>query len=372
LPEAAKANGDVRGAYLAALLDRGFVKDRAQAAAVERLQRLSDELITFRDARRSALRRLLSAPSVPRGVYFWGGVGRGKSFLMDAFYGAVPIKRKTRIHFHEFMRAVHRELDTLKGQENPLKAVALRIARRFRLICFDEFHVSDIADAMILHRLLSALFDFGVVLVMTSNYRPDDLYPDGLHRERMLDAIELIKHKIDVLNVDGGVDYRQLALSGMALYYTPLDAQSTSAMTAAFEKLREAGDTEPVLAIEARRIEALRRAGGVVWFDFATLCGGPRSQNDYLELAARFHTVLLSEVPQMSASMSSEARRFTWLIDVLYDHGIKLIMSAQVEPQELYTAGTLSNEFHRTVSRIIEMQSDQYLSLQRRAVVAGF
>jgi cell division protein ZapE len=348
------------------------VRDAAQASAVERLQQLCDELIAFRDARRSTLRRLLSAPNVPRGVYFWGGVGRGKSFLMDAFYSEVPIKRKTRIHFHEFMHAVHRELDTLKGQENPLKAVALRIARRYRLICFDEFHVSDIADAMILHRLLTGMLDLGVVLVMTSNYRPDDLYPDGLHRERMLDAIELIKEKIDVLNVDGGVDYRQRVLTSMSVYYAPLDEHTAQALSAAFGKLAEAGDQEPVLSIEARRIEALRRAGGVVWFSFATLCGGPRSQNDYLELAARFHTVLLSEVPQMSASMSSEARRFTWLIDVLYDHGIKLIMSAQVEPQELYTAGVLSNEFHRTVSRIVEMQSEEYLSAKRRVVVSGF
>jgi cell division protein ZapE len=333
---------------------------------------LCDELVAFRDARRHALRRLLSPPTVPRGVYFFGGVGRGKSFLMDAFYQQVPIKRKTRIHFHEFMRAVHRELDTLKGQENPLKGVALRIARRFRLICFDEFHVSDIADAMILHRLLVALFDLGVVLVMTSNYRPDDLYPDGLHRVRVLEAIELIKARVDVLNVDGGTDYRQMALSGMSLYHTPLDANSQAAMEAAFLKLAEAGDTTAMLAIESRQIKAIKRAGRVVWFDFATLCGGPRSQNDYLELAARFSTVLLSGVPQMSASMSSEARRFTWLIDVLYDHGVKLVMSAEVEPQELYTAGVLANEFFRTVSRIVEMQGSAYLAAPQRRVVTGF
>ena len=371
-PDGAEAGGDVRRAYLDAIATRGFVHDPAQAVAVERLQQLCDELIAFRDLRKSTLRRLLAAPSVPRGIYLWGGVGRGKSFLMDAFYLEVPIKRKTRIHFHEFMRAVHRDLDTLTGQESPLKAVALRIARRYRLICFDEFHVSDIADAMILHRLLTALFDLGVVLVMTSNYRPDDLYPDGLHRERMLDAIELIKHQLDVLNVDAGVDYRQRALANMSVYYLPLSDETASAMAGAFERLAEAGDQEPVLSIEARRIAALRRAGGVVWFNFATLCGGPRSQNDYLELAARFHTVLLSDVPQMSASMSSEARRFTWLVDVLYDHGVKLIMSAQVEPQELYTAGMLSTEFHRTVSRIVEMQSDEYLSAKRRGVMAGF
>jgi cell division protein ZapE len=309
---------------------------------------------------------------VPRGVYFWGGVGRGKSFLMDAFYQQVPIKRKTRIHFHEFMRAVHRELDSLKGQENPLKAVALRIARRYRLICFDEFHVSDIADAMILHRLLLALFDLGVVLVMTSNYQPDGLYPDGLHRDRVLEAIELIKARVDVVNVDSGIDYRQRALSSMTLYHVPLEEASAKAMQDAYETLAEGADETPELRIENRQIVALRRSGRVVWFDFATLCGGPRSQNDYLELAARFNTVLLSGVPQMSASMSSEARRFTWLIDVLYDHGVKLIMSAQVSAEELYTAGVLANEFFRTVSRIVEMQSSTYLAAPRRAVVAGF
>lgn len=303
-------------------------------------------------------------------MYLWGGVGRGKSFLMDTFFQQVPIRRKTRIHFHEFMRAVHRELDTLKGQENPLKAVALRIARRHRLICFDEFHVSDIADAMILHRLLQALIDLGVVFVMTSNYQPDDLYPDGLHRDRILDAIELIKTRMDVLSVEGGIDYRQLALAEVDVYHFPLGEAAEEAQSRTFEALRESRDEIPVLRIEHREITALKRAGGVVWFDFDTLCRGPRSQNDYLEIAAQFHTVLLSGVPQMSAAMSSEARRFTWLVDVFYDHRTKLIMSAEVPPEELYTVGVLSNEFLRTVSRIVEMQSAKYLKATRRAIVS--
>jgi len=288
---------------------------------------------------------------------------------MDSFYQQVPIRRKTRIHFHEFMRAVHRELDTLKGHEDPLKSVALRIARRHRLICFDEFHVSDIADAMILYRLLGSLFDLGVVFVMTSNYRPDDLYPDGLHRDRVLDAIELIKNRMDVVCVEGGIDYRQEALAELDVYHFPLGEAAEVAQAKTFEALRESADEAPLLKIENREITALKRAGGVVWFDFDTLCRGPRSQNDYLEIAAQFHTVLLSGVPQMSAAMSSEARRFTWLVDVFYDHRTKLIMSAEVPPEELYTVGVLANEFVRTVSRIIEMQSAEYLKATRRGIV---
>ncbi len=357
--------------YDEALRTRGFVRDEAQLLAIARLAQLSDELAAFKEARRNALRRLLAPPTVPRGVYLHGGVGRGKSFLMDTFYQQVPIRRKTRIHFHEFMRSVHREMDTLKGQEDPLKAVALRIARRHRLICFDEFHVSDIADAMILYRLLGALFDLGVVFVMTSNYAPDLLYPDGLHRDRILEAIALIKARMDVIAVEGGIDYRQRALAEVDAYHYPLGENAERALARAFEALRESADEEPLLRIENRQIAAEKRAGGVVWFDFDTLCRGPRSQNDYLEIAAQFHTVILSGVPQMSASMSSEARRFTWLVDVFYDHRTKLIMSAEVAPEELYTVGVLSNEFVRTVSRIVEMQSTQYLQSTRRSIVSA-
>jgi cell division protein ZapE len=279
--------------------------------------------------------------------------------------------RKTRLHFHEFMRGVHHELDEVKGTEDPLDEVAARIARRHRLICFDEFHVSDIADAMILHRLLARLFDLDVGFVMTSNYAPDDLYPDGLHRDRILPAIELLKDKLDVLHVDGGIDYRRRAMEQVEAYVTPLNDGAEARLQAGFERIAEAEDDDPVMLIESRQIKARRRAGGVVWFDFAVLCGGPRSQNDYLEIAARFHTVLLSGVPQMSAGQASEARRFTWLIDVLYDHRIKLLMSAAVPPEQLYSAGALANEFQRTASRLIEMQSRDYLDALRRAVLQG-
>ncbi|MGI9026784.1 MAG: cell division protein ZapE, partial [Burkholderiaceae bacterium] len=198
-------------------------------------------------------------------------------------------------------------------------------------------------------------------------YRPDALYPDGLHRDRMLPAVGLIEEKLDILNVDGGVDYRTRTLEQTRTYLTPLGAAADRAFHKAFDAIAEVHDEDPLLTIETRTIRALRRAGGVVWFDFATLCGGPRSQNDYLELANRFHTVIVSDVPQMSAALSSEARRFTWLVDVCYDRRVKLILSAAAAPEELYTAGALAHEFQRTVSRIHEMQSVEYLRAERRA-----
>ncbi|EIJ48066.1 ATPase [Herbaspirillum sp. GW103] len=359
---------DVRQFYEQSLSQRGYQSDEAQLRAIERLQRAYEEWVAYKAQRASAFKRLISRPAVPRGVYMWGGVGRGKSFLMDSFYSVVPVVRKTRLHFHEFMRDVHRQLDELKGISDPLDEVAKRIAKKYRLICFDEFHVSDIADAMILYNLLKGLFDHGVSFVMTSNYEPSTLYPDGLHRDRMLPTIALLKDKLDVMNIDAGIDYRKRVLEQVKVYHTPLNAKTDEELRSAFAAVAEAADEDPRVHIEAREIRALRRAGSAIWFDFATLCGGPRSQNDYLELASRFQTVILSGIPCMSAAMSSEARRFTWLIDVFYDHKVKLIMSAAVEPDELYTVGTLSNEFHRTVSRIIEMQSKEYLDADRRTI----
>ncbi|MGZ9057921.1 MAG: cell division protein ZapE [Burkholderiaceae bacterium] len=353
-----------------ALAQRGYALDSSQHAAADRLQRLYDECVDYKEQRSNALKKLLANLPVPRGVYLWGGVGRGKSFLMDIFFAAAPIVRKTRVHFHQFMRSVHRELDDLKGTENPLDEVGERIASRYRLICFDEFHVSDIADAMILHRLLGKLFELNVGFVMTSNFPPDSLYPDGLHRDRVLPAIDLLKQRLDVVNVDAGIDYRKLALLRIDAYLTPGGAVADAALRKAFERVAEAEDDDLVLEIEARRIRARRRAGGVVWFDFAVLCGGPRSQNDYLEIAAQFHTVLLSNIPRMSAGQASEARRFTWLVDVLYDYRIKLIVSAEAPPEQLYVAGALAHEFARTVSRLHEMQSPGYLEAPRRGVSA--
>jgi cell division protein ZapE len=360
---------NVRDVFNAHLAARGYSADASQLAALARLQRLHEDWSQYKKQRSNVLKKLLARPPVPRGVYLWGGVGRGKSFLMDAFFAAAPVLRKARLHFHEFMRSVHRELDDLKGTPDPLDEVARRIAGRHRLICFDEFHVSDIADAMMLHRLFVRLFNLNVGFVMTSNYAPDQLYPDGLHRDRLLPAIELLEQRLDIVHVDAGIDYRQRAMAQIEAYLTPWGEPAELALSAAFDRIAEADDEDPVLEIEFRRIRARRRAGGVVWFDFAVLCGGPRSHADYLELAAQFHTVLLSNVPRMSAAQASEARRFTWLVDVLYDHRVKLLVSAEAAPDDLYTAGVLSNEFARTASRLVEMQSRDYLETPRRDVV---
>jgi cell division protein ZapE len=358
----------VRELYERTLAERGYVADAAQLRAVDSLERCENEWADYKARRSNALTKLIARPPIPRGVYMYGGVGRGKSFLMDCFFNAVPLQRKTRLHFHEFMREVHRELAELHGTVNPLQELAKRMARRYRLICFDEFHVADVTDAMILHRLLEALFEYRVSIITTSNFKPDDLYPNGLHRDRILPAIELLKAKLEVVNVDNGTDYRQLTLEQVGLYHTPLSAAADAAMTDAFERLAEAKDESPMLRIEHRELRSRRRAGGVVWFDFKELCGGPRSQNDYLELAAQFHTLLLSGVPAMAPRMASEARRFTWLVDVLYDRRVKLILSAECEPELLYTEGQLAHEFPRTVSRLREMQSAEFLALARRDV----
>jgi cell division protein ZapE len=361
----------VRQIYEAALVERGYTTDDAQRRAVAALERCEREWADYKARRGNALTKLIRRPPIPRGVYMWGGVGRGKSFLMDCFFQAVPLTRKTRLHFHEFMREVHRELQELKGTADPLQVLGERIARRYRLICFDEFHIADVTDAMILHRLLASMFEHRVSIVTTSNFHPDGLYPNGLHRDRILPAIALLKDKLEVVNVDAGTDYRQRTLEHVRTYLTPLGPEADAALAQAFDELSEAREEDPVLHIEHRVLHARRRAGGVVWFDFRTLCGGPRSQNDYLEIAARFHTVLLSDVPQMPPRLASEARRFTWLVDVLYDRQVKLILSAEVPADQLYSEGPLSHEFPRTVSRLQEMQSAQYLARGRREVDTG-
>ena len=358
----------VRQLYVQTLAERGYQADEAQLRAIAALERCENEWVDYKARRSNALTKLIRRPPIPRGVYMWGGVGRGKSFLMDCFFQAVPLTRKTRLHFHEFMREVHRELQDLKGTVNPLEELGRRIARRYRLICFDEFHVADVTDAMILHRLLQALFDNRVSIVTTSNFHPDGLYPNGLHRDRILPAIELLKAHLEVINVDAGNDYRRRSLEQVEMYHCPLGPEADALMEQAFTRLAEARDEDPVLHIEHRELRARRRAGGVVWFDFRTLCGGPRSQNDYLEIASRFHTVLLSDVPQMPPKLASEARRFTWLVDVLYDRRVKLVMSAAVPAEQLYSEGPLAHEFPRTVSRLVEMQSAEFLAQARREV----
>jgi cell division protein ZapE len=346
---------------------RRIVLDRAQHGALDRLQHMHDELVEFRRARLSLLRRWFHPPVPPRGVYLWGGVGRGKSFLMDAFYAAVPLRRKTRVHFHAFMKGVHDELRTLVREEDPLATVAARIARRHRLICFDEFHVSDVADAMILGRLLTALFGHGTVFVLTSNYRPDDLYSNGLQRQNLLPTIALLKQWLDVVEVDGGTDYRLRELEQAAAYYVTPPGMADARLAALFERMRPGPDEDPRLVVDSRVLKAKKRAGGLVWLDFATLCEGPRSQIDYLELARRFSVIIVSYVPRLSPDMSNAARRFTWLVDVLYDHRVKLLLSAEVAAADLYREGANSHEFARTVSRLVEMRTREYMALPHLA-----
>ena len=367
----AEAASPARGAvaaYLAPVLEqRNIVLDPAQLAALSRLERLHDEFAIFVRSRRSLLRRWFNEPIPPRGVYLWGGVGRGKSFLMDAFYAAVPLRRKTRVHFHAFMKGVHDELRTLSNAVDPLTAVAGRIARRHRLVCFDEFHVSDVADAMILGRLLTALFNRGVVFVMTSNYRPDELYPNGLQRQHLLPTIALLEKWLDVIEIDGGHDYRLRELEQASCYYVAPAGAADPQLSSLFDRMRPGSDEDPAFTVEMRSLKARRRAGGIVWFSFATLCEGPRSQVDYLELARRFAVVIVSDVPRLSADMGNAARRFMWLVDVLYDHRVKLLLSAAVPAPELYLEGPNSHEFARTVSRLIEMRTREYMALPHQA-----
>jgi len=329
---------------------------------VERLQQLYEEWTAYKARRSNALKRLLVRQPLPKGVYLWGPVGRGKSFLMDAFYLCVPLERKRRVHFHHFMREIHREMNELKGTEDPIAAVAERTARRYRLVCFDEFHVSDIADAMILGRFLEQAMEKGVEFVMTSNYHPDALYPNGLQRERFLPTIEYIKSHLDVVGVDNGTDYRRLKMEKVQVYHLDNEA----AFEKIFSDLKDVEEEKHPLDVEGRQIPYRKRAGGLVWFDFQALCAGPRSYTDYVDLARRFHTVMLSGVPKLSAKQSDAARRFTWLVDVFYDDRVKLIVSAAAPPEELFTEGEQAAEFQRTVSRLHEMQSAEYLKSERR------
>ena len=352
--------------------ERGIELDSAQLRAATRLAQLNDELTAFRNKRASLIGRVFTRPVAPRGVYFYGGVGRGKSFLMDTFYAVTKVRRKTRIHFHAFMRNVHDELRTLKHEADPLVAVAERLAERYRLICFDEFHVSDIADAMILGRLLSHCFENGIVFVMTSNYAPDKLYPEGLQRQNFLPTIALIKDNMDVVEVDSGVDYRRRTLEQDNVYHWPLGEDTDVRLAATFSRIATSKVAqEKKITIYGRDIVLRKRAEDVIWFDFAALCETPRSQNDYLELAQANHTLILSNVPMLGTKDANVIRRFTLLVDVLYDHRVKLIMSAAAPltdiskvDEALTDSDTrrVLNEFSRTTSRLTEMQSAEYMS----------
>ncbi len=334
-----------------------FVQDEAQSAAIEALDSLWHQLIDFKTKRNYFLGRSLLSPDVPKGLYIWGGVGRGKTFLMDGFYACVPYKRKRRIHFHNFMAEVHQRMKQLANHNDPLIALSDSIAESTRLLCLDEFHVDDIADAMILGRLVAALLERGVVLITTSNYPPSDLYPHGLQRQNFLPAIALLERELKILSLGTGNDYRMLSGEKEMRYIVPADALSEAHMLAMFERLH------PQPAEVSTSIPTKRIALDAIWFDFKELCGRAHGQSDYLSIAHCYHTVYLSGIPQLTAEHSAEARRLTWLIDVFYDNHVQLVVSAATSPEQLYTQGVGSGEFARTASRLVEMQSKRYMQL---------
>ncbi|MBO2661011.1 cell division protein ZapE [Shewanella algae] len=352
--------------YQQDLTREDFSHDPAQEQAVKALQRVYDEL---QRPQKSGWRNWFSREknSKVQGLYLWGGVGRGKTYLMDTFFDALPGEQKLRAHFHRFMHRIHRELDELKGTRDPLLVIAKQMAQQYRVICFDEFFVSDITDAMLLGTLFEALFKEGVVLVATSNIVPDDLYKNGLQRARFLPAIAEIKANCQVLNVDSGIDYRLRTLEQAEIYHHPLDETAECNLQRYFTQLApESEVSETPLEIDGRSIVIRKQAQGVLLADFRALCDGPRSQRDYMELAQLFHTVLLSGLEQMGAQQTGDdiARRFLALVDEFYERHVKLILSAEVPLEQIYTDGQLSFEFRRCRSRLIEMQSRDYLALE--------
>ncbi|MBA2778783.1 cell division protein ZapE [Billgrantia kenyensis] len=372
--------------YRADLEREDFAYDPAQERAVEHLQQLHDRLVASprtepisvttgrglksRVAGLFGKRDKASAPpALPaiQGLYFWGGVGRGKTYLVDTFHESLPFPDKMRTHFHRFMQRVHNELEHYKGEKNPLTLIAGKFAAEARVICFDEFFVKDITDAMILANLLEALFERGVVLVATSNIVPDELYKDGLQRARFLPAIDLIKRHCQVVNVDSGIDYRLRALERAEIFHAPLDEAAERELARSFREIAgHAGERDVQIEVNHRILQARQLHDDVVWFEFRELCDGPRSQNDYIELAREFHTVLVSNVTRMGAATDDQARRFINMVDEFYDRGVKLLMSAEVPAETLYSDGRLAFEFQRTLSRLQEMQSHEYLALPHK------
>ena len=355
--------------YQKDLLRPDFLVDKAQQNAVEKLQILYDKLIEAHCRKKTfseKVRQWFSSPSEPiKGLYFWGGVGRGKTYLMDNFYESLPFEKKMRFHFHRFMKYIHDEMTLLDNKSDPLDIVAQRIADEAHIICFDEFFVSDITDAMILAALLEGLFKRGVTLVATSNIVPDGLYENGLQRARFLPAISLLNRHTVVINIDGGTDYRLRSLEQAELYHYPLNAEADTSLYNSFYSLvpdKEKISKQFPLMVEGRTIAARFHAEDVVWFDFHAICDGPRSQNDYIELAMEYHAVLISDIPELTENKEEPARRFISLVDEFYDRGVKLIVSADKPLATLYAGHRLVFEFERTVSRLLEMQSHEYLA----------
>jgi len=363
--------GGLKEIYSRELASRGFAADAAQLAAVDRLEDLRRRLST--SARpKPALRRLLrplgsAADGSPeRGLYLWGAVGRGKTWLMDLFYHSLSFPERRRRHFHRFMHEVHAELKGARRRRAPLEHVADRLAADVRLLCFDELYVTDIADAMILAILFGALFKRGVTLVATSNVPPSELYRDGLQRQRFLPAIELIERNTEVLAVDGGVDYRLRRLESAGTYLPRDDPRTPERLAALFEELTEGARAGGSIEIEGRSIPVVRAGDNAVWFEFEALCAGARSTADYIEIARDYQCVILANVPLLDEYREDAARRFIALVDELYDRGVNLIVSAAAPPGELYRGARLSGEFQRTQSRLVEMQTTQYLARAHR------
>ncbi len=335
---------------------------------MEMLQSLYDRLVSRESSVSGGLRgfisRITGAVAEPEiGLYLWGGVGRGKTYLVDNFFDSLPCERKMRVHFHRFMQRVHSELTALEGEKNPLEAVADRLAAEAVVICFDEFFVTDIADAMILGGLMEALFARGVTLVATSNIAPANLYENGLQRQRFLPAIALVEKYTKVVNLDTDVDYRLRTLEQAELYHYPLDEGADESLRACFNSLApEQGKNWERVQINGRYLSTRCVAEGVIWFDFAELCDGPRSQNDYIEIARIYYAVLISGVPELGVDKDDQARRFVNLVDEFYDRNVKLALTAQKPLLALYQGGRLEFEFQRTQSRLQEMQSHEYLA----------
>ena len=347
-----------------------FHSDPAQANAVKHLQRLFDDLVApDKEPGVWAKIKFVLGKDTPaqkiKGLYFWGGVGRGKTYLVDTFYDCLPFKKKMRVHFHRFMHRVHEELKALGGKSDPLKVIAAKFASEANVICFDEFFVSDITDAMILGTLMEEMFSHGIVLVATSNIIPDELYRNGLQRARFLPAIALINQHTLVVNVDSGIDYRLRTLEQAEIYHYPLDETANNNLSMYFTQLApvECQHNEPI-TIKGRQIPAIHHAEGVAMFEFRALCDGPRSQTDYMELSRCYHSILLANVEQMGQAVDDIARRFIAMVDEFYERNVKLIMSAEVPLEELYTQGALNFEFRRCLSRLKEMQSHDYLATE--------
>lgn len=353
--------------YRAEVARCGFAEDPAQAEVAGRLGELRDALAAAGPARRGGLLGRLRGPRRPvTGLYLWGGVGRGKTWLVDLFFENLPFNDRARVHFHRLMINVHAELKRRPGAD-PLPAIARDQARRARVLCLDEFFVADIADAMILGGLLGALFDEGVTVVATSNVPPDDLYRGGLQRERFLPAIERMKRHMDVVHLETGTDYRLRALERAELYHCPLDRDAEKSLAESFQSIApEAGEPDVTLDINGRSLTTVRHADGVAWFTFGELCEGPRAAADYVELAREHHTLLVSDVPVLDDSNNDPARRFVALVDECYERNVKLVISAAVGPDELYRGKRLVFEFDRTRSRLTEMQSHDYLAREHK------